>query len=44
MHASRQPIECRVYLSDGHPVLVAFDSASSADEVVMNYSFVKIVL
>ena len=30
---SRQPIECRVYLADGHPMLVEFDSASTADEV-----------
>lgn len=29
----RQPIEGRVYLADGHPMLIEFDSAATVAEV-----------
>ena len=31
--SDRQPIEARVNLSDGHAMLVEFDSATTAEEV-----------
>ena len=33
MTSFRQPIEGRVYLADGHPMLIEFDSAATVAEV-----------
>ena len=32
--SKRQPIDARVHLPDGHQMLIEFDSAATADEVI----------